>query len=260
MAVLAYVAVLKLYARPFSHDDLILMVLAFTIGFPAEVPFRRFSTGVAGHLLGNWLKVVCGVCFFWAAKLYLRDNFRTEPAVVMYWLLTAPGILLLLHMASPRIAPLFWPLYAKRRVVVVGVTSVALRMAQLIEDREAEGQHFVGYFEDRSTERLDAPGPLPLLGRIDSVAEYVKKHAIDVIYISLPMSRGARVHGLLDSLRDTTASVCFVPDIFIHDLTQVSVTMIAGLPLVSVCDPPFVGTTARVRPRVPTLERERGSS
>ena len=37
---------------------------------------------------------------------------------------------------------------------------------------------------------------------------------IDLVYITLPMAAQPRTLSLLDALRDTTASVYFVPDIF----------------------------------------------
>jgi putative colanic acid biosynthesis UDP-glucose lipid carrier transferase len=46
---------------------------------------------------------------------------------------------------------------------------------------------------------------------------------------------------LLDGLRDTTASIYFVPDIFVTDLIQGRLSTVAGLPVVAVCESPFTG-------------------
>jgi putative colanic acid biosynthesis UDP-glucose lipid carrier transferase len=167
--------------------------------------------------------------------------------MVVLWLVATPCVLLLVHVASPRIAPLLWPLYPTTRVIVVGVNSVALRIAQLIDQREAEGQRFLGYFDDRGPERLGAAGTPPLLGSLRAVEAFVKTHAIDVIYICMPMTNGPRIAGLLGALRDTTASIYFVPDIFMSDLIQGRVTTLAGLPVVSVCDTPFGGTAGTIK-------------
>ena len=48
----------------------------------------------------------------------------------------------------------------------------------------------------------------------------MKKHRIDVIFIALPIRHVKRVMDLLDDLRDTTASIYYVPDIFVFDLIQ----------------------------------------
>ena len=46
---------------------------------------------------------------------------------------------------------------------------------------------------------------------------------------------------LLEELKDTTASVYFVPDIFMFDLMQARVCEIDGIPMLAVCETPFAG-------------------
>jgi len=71
--------------------------------------------------------------------------------------------------------------------------------------------------------------------------EYVKKHHIDVIYLSLPMASQQRILSLLDALRDTTCSIYFVPDTFVTDLIQGRMDSVGGIPVVAVCETPFTG-------------------
>jgi hypothetical protein len=65
-----------------------------------------------------------------------------------------------------------------------------------------------------------------------------------VIYIALPMASQPRILKLLDELRDTTASIYFVPDIFVSDLIQARVDTSRGMPVVAVCETPFTAPTA----------------
>lgn len=55
------------------------------------------------------------------------------------------------------------------------------------------------------------------------------------------MSSHPRILKLLDDLKDTTASIYFVPDIFVTDLIQGRVSDVNGIPVVSVCETPFNG-------------------
>jgi putative colanic acid biosynthesis UDP-glucose lipid carrier transferase len=50
-----------------------------------------------------------------------------------------------------------------------------------------------------------------------------------------------RVVQLLDELRDTTASVYYVPDIFAIDLIQARSGELFGIPVVALCETPFYG-------------------
>jgi putative colanic acid biosynthesis UDP-glucose lipid carrier transferase len=49
---------------------------------------------------------------------------------------------------------------------------------------------------------------------------------------------------LINALRDTTASVYFVPDAFAFDLIQGRLAEVNGMPVLSVCETPFHGTDA----------------
>jgi putative colanic acid biosynthesis UDP-glucose lipid carrier transferase len=55
------------------------------------------------------------------------------------------------------------------------------------------------------------------------------------------MASQPRIRELLDALKDTTASVYFVPDMFVTDLIQGRTDSVCGLPVISVCETPFRG-------------------
>ena len=81
----------------------------------------------------------------------------------------------------------------------------------------------------------------------DLPATYVKKHRIDVIYLSLPMASQQRILALLDALRDTTTSIYFVPDTFVTDLIQGRMDSVGGMPVVAVCETPFTGMNRLIK-------------
>jgi putative colanic acid biosynthesis UDP-glucose lipid carrier transferase len=86
-----------------------------------------------------------------------------------------------------------------------------------------------------------------LLGGLSDLPAYVKQHNTDVIFIALPMRQVQRVVDLLDDLHDTTASIYFVPDIFVMDLIQSRTAEISGVPIVAMCETPFQGTRGVVK-------------
>ena len=246
LAILVYLAVLQLFRAPFTQDDLVLICLSFVLTFPADIPFRRFSWDAGRGILLRWLKVMSGVAFFWATKsLLLHNGLQADGNVVGTWLIATPVAQLILHFISPQIAPLLIPVYPKSKVVIVGANGVARRFAQLINEGEAEGQQFEGYFDDRQVRRLGPCGKV--IGRIEEVSGYVKTHRIDAIYIAMPMASQPRIMSLLESLRDTTASIYFLPDVFVADLIQGEIKTLAGLPVVTVCETPLGGTAGVIK-------------
>ncbi|HVR51065.1 MAG TPA: undecaprenyl-phosphate glucose phosphotransferase, partial [Pseudorhodoferax sp.] len=76
---------------------------------------------------------------------------------------------------------------------------------------------------------------------------YVKAHGVQIIYLSLPMASQPRILQVLDGLKDTTASIHFVPDMFVTDLIQGRTTSVCGIPVISVCETPFRGMAGLVK-------------
>src|SRR3982074_2575160 len=61
------------------------------------------------------------------------------------------------------------------------------------------------------------------------------------------MASQPRILALLDALRDTTASVYFVPDMFVTDLIQGRVDSVSGMPVLGVFDSPFSGMNGLIK-------------
>jgi putative colanic acid biosysnthesis UDP-glucose lipid carrier transferase len=80
-----------------------------------------------------------------------------------------------------------------------------------------------------------------LLGGTADIANYVRWNSVSSIYICLPMRPDERVTRLLEELKDTTASVYFVPDLYAFDTMQAQVCDLDGIPLFAVRETPFNG-------------------
>jgi putative colanic acid biosynthesis UDP-glucose lipid carrier transferase len=70
---------------------------------------------------------------------------------------------------------------------------------------------------------------------------------VEVIFVALPMRHVQRVLDLLEELRDTTASIYYVPDVFIFELIQSRTGEILGMPVVAMCETPFFGSRGVVK-------------
>ena len=245
IVVFTYLVILALHDVPFGESELVVVLLALLLTYPGKVPFNRFSAGIAQNIVNNWLLVVALLIMFRLAKSALLplEAWHFEIDAVFFWALLAPLTLIGVHTLSPILAPHLRRLYKPSKVVIVGVNSASLRFSELIQRGEADGQCVAGYFDDRRAQRLG----ISIKGCLDQVSDYVKHNGIDIIYIALPMSSQKRILALLDQVRDTTASIYFIPDIFVADLIQGRVDMVAGVPLVSICDTPFKGTPAAIK-------------
>jgi putative colanic acid biosynthesis UDP-glucose lipid carrier transferase len=132
--------------------------------------------------------------------------------------------------------------------VFAGVNEVSLSLASRMRRGSELGMSVKGFFEDRSLERLTSEAEsVRILGRLSELGTYVKQQRIDVIFVALPIRHVQRVMQLVDDLRDTTASIYYVPDIFVFDLIQARAGEIHGIPVVALCETPFAGYRGAVK-------------
>ncbi|HEV3009443.1 MAG TPA: undecaprenyl-phosphate glucose phosphotransferase, partial [Burkholderiales bacterium] len=134
-----------------------------------------------------------------------------------------------------------------KRALLAGMNEPGLELARRLASDPYSDVRVIGFVDDRDRGRLTAADQYPVLGRIQELPDLVKKNRIDFVYLALPMVSQPRILALLDALRDTTASVYFVPDMFVTDLIQGRLDSVSGMPVVGVCDTPFSGTSGLVK-------------
>jgi putative colanic acid biosynthesis UDP-glucose lipid carrier transferase len=158
------------------------------------------------------------------------------------WALVTPALLVLGTLTSRRILRgLVMSAVTPRKVIFAGYNEGSLELAHRVESNPALRLQVVGFFDDRSAERLGMADPTRLIGSLSTLAKFARERNVDVIFIALPMRQVKRVLDLLDDLRDTTASIYFVPDIFVFDLIQSRSSDLMGIPVVALCETPFYG-------------------
>jgi putative colanic acid biosysnthesis UDP-glucose lipid carrier transferase len=218
---------------------LVASIVAFALAFPGRSLLRSPPDRVFLSILLAW---------GWTAGLMLALGFATghiyefNTKVVVHWLWFAPAMQLAAHwglrLAAPHLVRLQGP---PLRAVVVGMNEQGCSLADRLNAAPYSGIELVGFFDDRTPDRQHGADRHRLLGRITEIADYVKANRVQLIYLSLPMASQPRIKELLDELKDTTASVYFVPDMFVTDLIQGRTDSVCGLPVISVCETPFRG-------------------
>ncbi len=131
--------------------------------------------------------------------------------------------------------------FENRSAIFAGYNGSSMELARRLRNSPAMRLEVSGFFDDRSLDRLAMEPDANLIGGLSDLSKYVKEHATDVIFIALPIRHVKRVMDLLDDLRDTTASIYYVPDVFVFDLIQARSGEIHGIPVVAMCETPFYG-------------------
>ncbi|MFT3735040.1 MAG: undecaprenyl-phosphate glucose phosphotransferase [Rhodocyclaceae bacterium] len=227
-----------LFDRPLGAQHVILALITLLSTFPGSLQLADSPQRMAGKGAVDWLLVVAALLLFG----HVTDSLRYfSTAFIASWTGLTLFSLLLINEGMRRGLPLLMERTHQHSAVVVGCNEAGATLARQFIENAGLGIRFHGFFDDRTADRLESVGERRLLGRTKQLASYVKQHRIEHIYIALPMAAQPRILSLLDDLRDTTASLFFVPDIFMTDLIQGRVDSIAGVPVVTVCETPFAG-------------------
>jgi putative colanic acid biosynthesis UDP-glucose lipid carrier transferase len=166
---------------------------------------------------------------------------------VLTWAVLGPAFIVIATLALQEVMRRFLrdPANA-RETVLAGCTESSLALARRLRHSPDFGMKVHGFFDDRGRERLnlDLDPEVQLLGRLNDLPTYVRTNKVDVIFIALPVRQVTRIIELIDQLRDTTASMYYLPDIAVFDLIQARSMVIEGIPALSMCESPFFGYRA----------------
>ncbi len=233
------------FGKTFEGPYLILALIVFSLTFPGTPPKGTSLRALAGDVISSWF-VVVGLLLLigWAT----RTLGSFDPRVILAWVIAAPVALFAARALMPVVLLRLLAVEGVQRVAVIaGEGELGRKLAERIQVSPFLGIRFAGFFDDRSPERIGGVGPGEILGPLEHVAAYVKTHHVDLIYVTLPMASQPRILKLLDELHDTTASIYFVPDIFLFDLIQARMDTIGGMPVVAACETPFYGISGLIK-------------
>jgi putative colanic acid biosysnthesis UDP-glucose lipid carrier transferase len=243
--VAVYLAAAWWYDEPVLRPDLILCMMAFAISFPGRNRFKQRLLAAGTDIVSSWATLLAILVFgAWATRsLHYFNN-----DVLLAWAIGTP-LTLWLAMALGR-----WVLRRRAadpahraRAVIIGAGPAGVRVAEALKRVREEGHDVLGWFDDRTEDRLDPGTTGRLIGGLKDVANYVRANGVKEVYITMPLGSQPRIVELLESLQGTTASLYYVPDVFGISIIQGRLQDVNGVPVVGICDTPFTGVNAAAK-------------
>lgn len=232
------------WGQPVGSGEMVLALITFSLMYPGGVPFAYQQRKLLRQLAGQWGLVVALLLMF-GLVVDLLDLFDTN--MLATWVVSTPIVQAAVHFLVPVFMPRITAMRGENTAIIIGANDLGRTLARSLASDPYSQTRVTAFFDDRETNRLGDVIEAPISGRIDRVADFVRSNRTDQIFIALPMASQPRILKLLDELRDTTASIYFVPDIFMYDLIQARVDTVVGLPVVAVCETPFHGTTGMIK-------------
>lgn len=245
LSVLSFVAVSRYFDEPILRASLTLCLLTFALTFPGRNRFRDDLLAAAVDIVSSWivLLVVLALCGYATRSLgFFEGRVLLAWAIVtpiLQWVAVAIGQTVLRHHeALPHV---------RRTAVIVGAGPLGVKVIQALRRGQDRSTECLGFFDDRTDERVASDASSKLLGGLKDVAAYVTAHGVRDVYITLPLGSQPRIVELLEQLQGTTASLFFVPDVFGISIIQGRLSDMNGVPVVGICETPFTGTNELVK-------------
>jgi putative colanic acid biosynthesis UDP-glucose lipid carrier transferase len=232
-------------AQPLTPACAALAVATVLISRQMFSPLRVLARAGRGAVTRRLLRLLFE-CAAWTGLLLclglalgINDEFQRD--TMLFWFALTPVSLIIGDYYTTR--ALSRTRSAHERHIIIGANDIGMELARRISENPGAGT-FLGFFDFRSPDRLPLHGREQFAGQCKDVSAFVRQHAVNAIYIALPMSNAPRIEVLLHEFRDTTASIYFVPDISGFDLVQARCAEIHGIPMLAICDTPFHGMNA----------------
>ena len=228
-----------------DRPALTLCLLVFALTFPGRNRFRDNLIAAGVDILSSWVTLVAilALCGYATRSLHYFEN-----EVLLDWLIVTPVLQwLAVWVGKMVVQRLSARPTARRTAIVVGGGALGVKVAKALSQSADYGVDFIGYFDDRTDERLHAEAIAQQLGGLKDVAAFATERSVREIYITLPLGSQPRIVELLDEVQGTTASLFFVPDVFGISIIQGRLQDMNGVPVVGICETPFTGTNELVK-------------
>jgi putative colanic acid biosynthesis UDP-glucose lipid carrier transferase len=246
LAVTSLRVMTALYDAKWTDSDVVLAILVGVLCLLLPRPQQERASSLAD----NPQPLAVRIIFWWFAILAIllaigyatkySDHFSRR--VLFTWAFATPGLIIVAAVTlNEIIRRMVRDPNNMRTVVFAGVTPVSRSLADRIARSPDAGYTVQGFFDDRSSERLGANSDVRILGELSQLTAFVKVMRTDVIFVALPVRHVHRVLQMIESLRDTTASIYYVPDVSVFDLIQARSGELLGIPVVAVCESPMYG-------------------
>lgn len=232
----AYLALLVYWYRvPWSPYYTRLVILIFVLCFITFQSFQLYRSWRGWKyfrelfvILKAWGAVVGFLLFYF---FIFKISVAYSRVVILIWSISTPFILFAIHVAFRKI------LRAARqngknvrRAVIVGAGDLGVTLLRQVETMPWAGIEVIGFFDDKidDQEITEVKGK-PILGNTAAIAAYLELHAIDYVYIALPMRAERKIFRILRECRSLGARIYLVPDLYVYGLHHAEIQSLGDL-------------------------------
>ena len=227
---LAYLPFLLLY--------LVTVVLVFYFGklYHGRRSGSRINSlsTTAGHVTLAGLISLVAIVFLFKKELDYEEVSFPRGLFFYTWLFSVVLVSLGRYLTTHIISFFQAQGYGRDRVLVVGSGEVGRMLVQKLQNTRGTGHEVIGYVNANG----DSPNVsgMPVLGRPADLPAIIEQYAIDEVVIGVPDASHLELVQLISLCEREKVSIKVFPDVFQIMATEVSVSDLAGLPLLTIRD------------------------
>lgn len=195
---------------------------------------RRFREEVICVLKGTALLAL----LMMANTFFLHAPYESRAAMVIFWALTAVGVLTTRRLTWVTIRHLRSQGYNQTHCLIVGTGRTARKTARALRNASWMGFKTLGFVEDQPTSLCN---DLHVLGGTAELPQLIQKYQVNHVFIALPMSRYHEARRVFDVLSQTLAEVRLVADVPNLAGLTLTTTNLDGLPVIGLRESPHFG-------------------
>lgn len=128
-----------------------------------------------------------------------------------------------------------------RKIVIVGTGEQAQRFLKQLHRKKDPWISVVGVFDDRNNRIDPSFMEYPVLGTLDDLLSYVRKHRVDDIVVTLPWSADQRLLEIIEKLEELPVHVRLSSDLAGFLRLRPNYSSICGVPMLDVVNKPLDG-------------------
>lgn len=233
------------YFMAFAVIAALLSMAAFRTNHEMPHPYSSEPLALGVQVIVRWMVIV-----FVLLLIAYVTKFSSEFArrAILPWVVTSPVLIWVSQLVLRSV--MRWTYLSRRSArtaVVAGFNESSRSLVEEIGQHKELGIRLLGLFDDRSADRLGIETEFDHLGGLPEMADFVRRNNVDIVFIALPIRQIKRMMDQMDNLRDSTASIYYVPDVFVFNLIQSQVSTIQGVPVVAMCETPMHGFNGAVK-------------
>jgi Undecaprenyl-phosphate glucose phosphotransferase len=129
-----------------------------------------------------------------------------------------------------------------QRVAIFGAGSQGDRLARYIMGNEKLTIDLVGFFDDRTPDRLPArEATLAMRGNLGDLIALIREGRVDQVIVALPWSAETRLQAVVAELAITPVRIRLAPDLASFAFAQRQVVLLGDLPVMTLFERPISG-------------------